>query len=275
LKHYSGIYLLATLSVVVLSQAKCLAEPQPLSRAHAHNDYEHARPLLDALSHGFCSVEADVYLVDGRLLVAHDRSKVKRERTLESLYLDPLRSRTQQNGGRALKHGPVFWLLIDVKSDGESTYRALHTLLAKYDDVVASVSDGQVTDKAVRVVISGNRAKEAIEADVPRYAGIDGRISDLESEQSSLLLPWISDNWGRHFRWRGTGPFPVEEREKLESLVKSTHQSGRMLRLWATPDVVEVWSVLHQAGVDLINTDDLAGLQKFLQSRDRAAKPRR
>src|SRR5712672_4165891 len=67
------------------------ANPKPLVRAHAHNDYEHQRPLFDALEHGFCSVEADIYLVDGKLLVAHDRSKVKPERTLEALYLDPLR----------------------------------------------------------------------------------------------------------------------------------------------------------------------------------------
>lgn len=33
----------------------------PLDRAHAHNDYEHARPLIDALERGFGSVEADVY----------------------------------------------------------------------------------------------------------------------------------------------------------------------------------------------------------------------
>lgn len=26
---------------------------QPLERAHAHNDYEHPRPLADALDHGF------------------------------------------------------------------------------------------------------------------------------------------------------------------------------------------------------------------------------
>src|SRR4051812_12734941 len=36
-----------------------------LSRAHAHNDYEHEHPLLDALEAGFASVEADVWLVDG------------------------------------------------------------------------------------------------------------------------------------------------------------------------------------------------------------------
>ena len=35
---------------------------KPLGQAHAHNDYYHKRPLLDALSHGFCSVEADVFL---------------------------------------------------------------------------------------------------------------------------------------------------------------------------------------------------------------------
>ena len=45
------------------------AQPTPLIHAHAHDDYEHTRPLLDALDHGFCSVEADIYLVDGKLLV--------------------------------------------------------------------------------------------------------------------------------------------------------------------------------------------------------------
>jgi len=69
------------------------AEPKPLVNAHAHNDYEHARPLLDALDRGFCSVEADVWLVDGQLLVAHDRGKAKPGRTLQALYLDPLRAR--------------------------------------------------------------------------------------------------------------------------------------------------------------------------------------
>lgn len=33
----------------------------PLERAHAHNDYEHDRPLFDALDSGFKSVEADVF----------------------------------------------------------------------------------------------------------------------------------------------------------------------------------------------------------------------
>src|ERR1043165_7084012 len=83
--------LLAAAAVVAAAgiQPSALERQQAvLANAHAHNDYEHARPLLDALDHGFASVEADVWLVNGRLLVAHDEEAVRPDRTLQSLYLD-------------------------------------------------------------------------------------------------------------------------------------------------------------------------------------------
>src|SRR5436190_19031129 len=80
----------------------------PQTNAHAHNDYAHARPLFDSLDQAFCSVEADVFLVkNGQLLVGHTAVDLKPERTLEKLYLAPLRERTRQNGGRVYKKGPV------------------------------------------------------------------------------------------------------------------------------------------------------------------------
>src|SRR5688572_20087049 len=63
------------------------AQPMPLAAAHAHNDYEHTRPLLDALDLGYCSVEADIFLVNRQLLVAHNLEDTRPERTLQSLYL--------------------------------------------------------------------------------------------------------------------------------------------------------------------------------------------
>src|SRR5437763_12111123 len=89
----------------------------PLKNAHAHNDYEHKRPLLDALDHGFCSVEADIFLVNGELLVGHTRLDLKAGRTLEALYLDPLQKRAQANKGRIHPAEPTFFLLIDVKTE--------------------------------------------------------------------------------------------------------------------------------------------------------------
>jgi hypothetical protein len=65
----------------------------PTRRAHAHNDYEHTRPLLDALDQGFCSVEADVWRAKAERLVSHTPLDLKAGRTLPALYLDPPRER--------------------------------------------------------------------------------------------------------------------------------------------------------------------------------------
>ncbi len=242
-----------------------------LIRAHAHNDYLHERPLLDALDHGFCSVEADVFLVDERLLVAHERSQLKTERTLEALYLDPLLERVRENGGRVFPRGPDFTLLVDFKSAAEETYIALDRVLAGYEEMLTVVEHGVVEKRAVTVIISGNRAWERISADSKRYAGVDGRLSDLGSNRTSHLMPLISDNWERNFTWRGQGPMPDSERAELLGIVEETHAKERRVRFWATPDRASparsaLWSELLAAGVDLIGTDDLSGLKMFLLS---------
>jgi hypothetical protein len=83
----------------------------PLPRAHPHNDYWRKRPLQDALECGFCSVEADTFLVGDQLLVGHDPHELRPERTLESLYLAPLRERARQFRGRIYPDAPHFYLL--------------------------------------------------------------------------------------------------------------------------------------------------------------------
>jgi hypothetical protein len=263
---------LRLVAAILLTSAACAMGQEnrrvvPLPQAHAHNDYRHDRPLIDALAHGFCSVEADIFLVDGQLLVGHGRSELKPGRTLERLYLDPLRRRVRQNDGQVYPGGPTFTLLIDIKSSGEKTYRALRKVLAEYSDILTCVRGDESTAGAVTVVISGNRARATIAADGPRFAGIDGRLSDLDTDKPSHLMPWISDRWGQHFSWRGEGSMPGAEREKLRAIVEKAHQAGRRVRFWATPENTAVWQELHAAGVDLINTDDLAGLQRFLLSR--------
>ncbi len=95
------------LALVLFWLVGCADNAAPLVHGHAHNDYQHARPLVEALECGFCSIEADIHLVDGKLLVAHDKEDVRANRTLESLYLDPLRQRVentfQHSGIRSLE----------------------------------------------------------------------------------------------------------------------------------------------------------------------------
>ena len=260
-------FILAFLIAMVVFQEGILfgQDLPPCRQAHAHNDYLHERPLLDALDCGFCSVEADIYLVDGKLLVAHTQSELSPERTLQSLYLDPLRARIKKNSGKVHVAGESFTLLIDIKSDGKSTYRALHTLLSEYRDILSYAESGTEHPGAVTAVVSGNRATDLIAADFTRYVGIDGRLSDLDSDSPDNLLPLISDNWTLHFRWRGVGEFTQSERDKLTSIIERAHKKKRRVRFWATPDNPLVWATLKEAGVDLINTDDLKGLSSFLR----------
>ncbi|GMR22730.1 MAG: hypothetical protein BMS9Abin37_1098 [Acidobacteriota bacterium] len=238
------------------------AEPKPC--AHAHNDFLNDRPLLDALEYGACSVEVDIFLVDGRVLVGHEREKLHAEETLTTMYLEPLRRRIERHGGRVFRKGRPLILLIDIKSDGSETYRALRQVLTEYKDILGCMQDNRMTAGAITVVISGNRAIDRISVDKLRCAGIDGRLSDLDSRIPSHLMPLISDNWKEHFEWRGEGIMPKEERTKLREIVRKAHRVGRMVRFWAAPDNAAVWDELYRAGVDLINSDRLDRLASFL-----------
>ncbi|MHC4166330.1 MAG: exo-alpha-sialidase [Planctomycetota bacterium] len=264
---------------VSLSLFSCRSYPGigavvPLPRAHAHNDYRHERPLHDALAHGFTGVEADVFLVDDDLFVAHDRHEITPERTLRGLYLDPLRERVGKNGGRVYRDGPQVTLLIDIKSEAVPTYRALHRILTEYRDIFTSFGSDGRSDRAVLAVISGNRTYELMASQKVRYAGYDGRLTDLQSDARADLMPLISDRWTAHFKWRGVGEMPAAERRKLRDIVQVSHEKGRRVRFWATPDNRSpareaLWRELVSAGVDLINTDDLEGLRQFLLSNAR------
>ena len=252
---------------------RAYAAPQqatPLQQAHAHNDYEHKRPLLDALDHGFTSVEADVWLVDGQLLVAHDRDEVQAGRTLESLYLSPLEARRRMNGGTIYPGWDgYFQLLIDVKSDAGPTWQAVDQALREHPNLMTTFTPTETHQGAVTAVISGNRDRVAMLAQPTRYAGYDGRLSDLDSGLSSSFMPLVSDNWTNNFTWDGNGEMPAAEEQKLRDIVTRAHDGGYRVRFWATPDRPgpardRLWSKLVEVGVDQINTDDLDGLQRFL-----------
>ncbi len=247
--------------------------PVPLTRVHAHNDYVHARPLFDALDHGFCSVEADVHLVDGKLLVAHDRFQVKPERTLEALYLDPLRERVQRYAGHVYPNGPEFILLVEIKGDWHSSYPVLRGVLQRYTNMLTRFENGLKHTNAITVIITGHRSKEMFAGDSVRYAALDGDLADLDSGEPATLIPWISSNWFQTFKWRGTGSIPEAERTKLKDIVSRAHQQGRRVRFWGAPDQPVFWQEIYNDGVDLINTDNLAGAQKFLLSVNNLATP--
>ena len=127
---------LAVASLLLSLDSVSAQEPESvLKRAHAHNDYYHKRPLLDALEQGFCSVEADVFLRKQKLVVAHSFLEIKSDRTLEQLYLAPLFKRVAKNGGSVYRKTPApFFLLVDFKTEGAPTLKAPHQARKRQSD---------------------------------------------------------------------------------------------------------------------------------------------
>lgn len=274
MKHYSGRWGMRTaclagmISMLALTAMPCAADTiVPLERAHSHNDYNRQRPLLDALDLGICSVEADIYLVDGELLVAHDLHRTRPEKTLRAMYLDPLLERARQHGGRIYPNGPTITLLIDIKDDGEKTYAKLRELLQDYAEMLTVFTHDSTEPRAVTVLISGNTPRETIAAESPRLAAIDGRPPDLEQKTSPHQVPLVSASWSDVFRWRGDGPVPEEELARLKDLVAKAHANGQRIRFWGLPFSKQVWPVLYDAGVDLLNADHLPAIHAFLHER--------
>ncbi len=268
--------LLACLFASWLLAARTLdaADPAPLDRAHAHNDYLHERPLLDALDLGYCSIEADVWVAGDELLIGHSLPELRPGRTLKSLYLEPLAKRCAERGGWVFDPGRTVILLVDFKTGGDETYPVLSKQLAEHRQLFEprDLGDGRPAVRPVFAVLSGNRPIELVEADADRLCGIDGRLPDIHSTKGANLIPLVSEAWPTQFRWEGAGPMPIAEREKLRRLADETHANGRRLRFWGAPSTEAAWIELHNAGVDLIGADDLPKLQQFLAARDLQAQ---
>jgi hypothetical protein len=203
-------------------------------------------------------------------------------RTLQELYLDPLAEQfAHWDNGGVYQDGSTMTLLIDIKSAGLETYQRLDQVLAEYHvrypglfTVYHKNSAGgfDVTPGAVTAIMSGNRELGYMNNQKVRYAGYDGRQSDIGGNASPGLIPLISDNWDTFFSkygWVGRGVMPADIRENIHEIVSQVHRERKIVRLWNLPnDGPNVWGPLYEEGVDLINTDDLPGLSIYIQQQE-------
>ncbi len=243
-------------------------------QGHAHNDYEHRHPLTDALAAGFTSVEADVWPVDGRLLVAHQRSQVDPSRTLENLYLRPLASDVRH--GSALPH---VQLLVDVKGSPAATLPLLRAELASYAVILTSYRGCTAHPGPVSVVVSGNAHPVDPQPGSTSLFGYDAPLRPGRPRAvGEAVTPLVSGDWADFFTWDGRGAMPRDEHDRLVRLVAGAHAAGSAIRFWDTPDDPgpareNLWRELAADGVDYLNTDDLAGYAAFRRQSQRTAYP--
>lgn len=222
-------------------------------RIHAHNDYQKPEPLTNALRNKVFSVEADIYLSDGKLLVAHDKNELAVAKTLDSFYLQPVIKLFHQHKGTiSADNNYTTSLMIDIKENSEAVIAELIKLLAPH----RSVFDRTVNAKAVQVVLSGGRGAVSKWSSYPSYIFFDGRPNEMYDSATLQRVAFISDSYFNYVS-------PQDSTSRIEQVVKKVHSMGKLLRLWAIPDNPVSWLRLQQLGVDIINTDKVAECRNY------------
>jgi hypothetical protein len=233
---------------------------------HSHNDYYQPQPLFSALENGMVSIEADIFLRNGKLLVGHSEDELIEKNTLVNMYLKPLHDIIVNE---TVNINQVI-LLIDIKDNGEATYGALKEAIMPFKEMLTQFRNGKIEKRTVTIIISGARPKKTVCAESQRYVFIDGRFLDDDLAAPSTCIPLISDDWKKYFKWDGEGEMPESEHEKLKEMVKLCHKKNKMVRFWGIPEQHEnnqkIWEVLHSAKVNLIGSDCPICLKTFFDN---------
>lgn len=236
--------------------------PNRMPLIHSHNDYAQERPFWGAYEAGADSIEADVYLVGGDLLVAHTRKELKKENTLRRLYLEPLREVMRKNGGRARADGKPLQLMVDIKSGKAALGRLLEIVEQEgFRDCFDIVKNPSAT----RLTVTGDHSKAADFLAYPDFVFFDVPPTRQLADGQYKRVPLVSQCASAYTRWR-SGAMNEADKEKIRNAVRQAHAKGAKFRLWAYPDNPGAWRLAMELGLDYINTDRPADVAAFLRN---------
>lgn len=228
------------------------AAAQPPVLIHSHNDYAQRVPFYQAYAQQVSSIEADVFLHDGQLLVGHDVEDLRADMTFEALYVEPIVTLFARNGGRAFRDSDqTLQLMVELKSETDPTLRAVAALLGRWPEVF----DPEVNPAAVRVAVTGRVPAPEAFGQYPRFLGFDGAWDADYTPEQLEHIALISTNFRDFSQWNGKGTIIPAEKERLEAVIDRAHELGKPVRFWNAPEGTTVYYTFYDMGIDYINTD--------------------
>jgi len=230
-------------------------------KGHSHNDYEQKIPFFTAYYAGMESIEADVFLRDGILYVAHDARDIQQDRTLSSLYIEPIvKIMKQQKGQLFTDMSKRMQLMIDIKEDHRTVLAALNKLLAQYPEQF----DPQLNPAAVRIVISGDRPEPAEFQQYPAWIFFDGLPDQEYTDEQWKRIAMISADLKAYTSWNGKGTPNPSDKARIKALTQKAQARHIPFRFWGNHDSPNTYQELHKMGVYWINTDQPQALAQFI-----------
>lgn len=242
--------------IVLFSIGKTKAQHQ---KVHVHNDYYQSVPFWTAVSSNADAIEVDVILKDNTLFVAHSVSEIEKEKTLESLYLQPLKIAIKSKYVATKK---PLQLLIDIKTEAYTTLQKVIQELNVYPTIV--------NNKNIKIVISGARPKVEDYIKYPQYIYFDFQNRKLPTSKQILSkIAMASYNFKDFSVWNGKGKIVKKEYLEIKKQINRVHKKKKPIRFWATPDSKSSWKALSDLGVDFINTDQPYKCIKYFKTMPR------
>ncbi|WP_125721314.1 alkaline phosphatase [Flavobacterium ustbae] len=224
-------------------------------KVHSHNDYNNTIPFWDAYSNGATSIEADIFLKDNNLYVAHNKENISTSRTLEELYLKPLETALKMN----YKKANQLFLLIDIKTEAEPTLNKLISILKKYE----SISN----NNDVKIIISGNRPDASTYIKYPSFIFFDFQeIDKTISKENWEKVAMISVDFKKYSVWNGLGRLTHDDYNRVSGVVAKGKALNKPFRFWGCPDTKSAWKAFLNLGVAIINTDKPYNCVQYLES---------
>jgi len=231
------------------------------AQVHSHNDYEQKFPFYSAYNEKLGSMEADIFLRNDSLFVAHNLQDIRSDRTLSALYLDPLNAQIKKNGGKIYAEGnQEIQLLIDLKTNSEQTMPVLVKVLEKYQSVLSPKGP-------VKIVLSGNTPSPVDFQKYPDFIYFDGRPEISYTPAQLARIGLISQSFQNYTRWNGKGTLTKKDKVNVEKVIQQVHSQGKKIRFWATPDHINAWKMLMNLNIDYLNTDKVEELGGYLRNR--------
>ena len=228
-----------------------------VANAHAHNDYIHPVPFYPPYHAGFGSIEADIFLRNNELYVAHDTTQIQSHRTLEKLYLAPLNELIGSNKGFVFSDtSKNLMLLIDLKTAALPTLDKLIQVLKKYPALTSCAS--------LHIVITGGQPPPVSFATYPSWISFDGQLDKNYTPEAFQKVALFSDNFRNYSKWNGKGVPVAADYQKLKAAVSRSHALNKPIRFWASPDGLNAWYTLMRLDVDYINTDKIFEITSFM-----------
>lgn len=229
--------------------------------AHSHNDYVRANPFYLAYNCHFASIEADVFLVDGELYVAHKLQEIDKSKTLRKLYLEPIKEKMKLNGNKIYADGKPLQLLIDLKTNNPETKQALQNILTEYKDCF----DVLHNPCAVQVVWTGNTPMPGEFNTYAPWIKFDGVYPAIYTKDQLKRIAMVSLSLKTITKWRAKEDMSDQDYEKVLEVIRTVHAIGKPIRFWSVPDSPGAWDFFMKNEVDFLNTDHPQELANYLQ----------